>query len=745
MKICLHQGITFVSLNQVLGGFVQINGRSYYESIEKMNFKDALKSCLLRKLELLALETPLERSSKIWRSSTQKFNTIKKLDDAPLIWTSASFGCMNSSVKCKEIRWCTSGTSQNLSYTIVAKPPCVALNRKIGRLVAVKCNVKLPFYCETNCQAAICPSNKLCDDLFPSSTSPVLVVKDANMLGEWRLLGNRTVLFGNELVDWKGNWQKCCSLGMKPLAMRNYLNMFYKYSHLKSPNNYLDDDFPDFSKKDQTKYRLYWSAATRLQCVGQFDNCFHSNSVQLEVKDEGSGSCIAFVALQKYLLIATTMCTSKLFYSCETTKTVQLQNNSAVEQENCSLPDTAKDFECIPKESLFLRNTYGSPLFKPYVYGNWHASCGAFYLDPYQPPKTWMDAHNFCCSLGMSLITPYSEEKNYCLQQELLSGLGNGEYWTSGRDSKYCPGRFKWCSHKLHDFVTWNLPSNNSCVFINYNEDSINIVSFGTADCFEEKKFICEGRYTFYNLADSLARECSRFYEYRSYSLEFVFNMSMPTLSYKSKLYAGNKFRDIEVLDLIKYIYKIIGGAGGDTLSSEIDTSFLDEKIEATINMREMVVDEAYSFVLQGTADDFDLLVRLYNKYLECKNLKGTNFPIVWQEAFLDENGSLHWCCLRGCLPDSDGPFQQLASPASSLSLGPFVVVTFPGTDTAVKLVPISEKIGLKRLACFYDPTKFLADHQRMAEDLEQQRIAQDLMREANYTDSFIKKYLGLD
>jgi len=73
------------------------------------------------------------------------------------------------------------------------------------------------------------------------------------------------------------------------------------------------------------------------------------------------------------------------------------------------------------------------------------------------------------------------------------------QLWTAGRDISGCPGKFRWCSSKLQDFLKdvlqWKKPSTlNSCAYLDLNDapDSVENPKLATDDCQTKKYFLCE-------------------------------------------------------------------------------------------------------------------------------------------------------------------------------------------------------------------------------------------------------------
>lgn len=131
----------------------------------------------------------------------------------------------------------------------------------------------------------------------------------------------------------------------------------------------------------------------------------------------------------------------------------------------------------------------------------------------------WTEAVEYCCSIGMNLLTVSLVGKQSCLYDVLTKCFWtsdnsykimtvnwklapyeqNVEYWTSGNDLD-CPGRFRWCASSFKDFakdsLNWLEPkSNGSCVYVQLKNDSAGDPHLGTGDCAQKRRFICEARF----------------------------------------------------------------------------------------------------------------------------------------------------------------------------------------------------------------------------------------------------------
>jgi len=131
---------------------------------------------------------------------------------------------------------------------------------------------------------------------------------------------------------------------------------------------------------------------------------------------------------------------------------------------------------------------------------------------------TWSEAEQFCCSIGMNLLTVFSVQKQRCLYDVLSTRLFNNlqntqnvkrifsapfeqnvEYWTSANDLD-CPGRFRWCATNFKDFakddLNWLQPkSTGSCVYVRLKKGSTGDPQLGTGSCAKRRRFVCEANY----------------------------------------------------------------------------------------------------------------------------------------------------------------------------------------------------------------------------------------------------------
>jgi len=82
----------------------------------------------------------------------------------------------------------------------------------------------------------------------------------------------------------------------------------------------------------------------------------------------------------------------------------------------------------------------------------------------------------------------------YLFKQGGRTIVAGKQLWTAGRDVSGCPGKFRWCSLKLQDFLKdvlqWKTPiTMNSCVYLDLSDDpgSLENPKLATDDCQAKK------------------------------------------------------------------------------------------------------------------------------------------------------------------------------------------------------------------------------------------------------------------
>jgi hypothetical protein len=114
---------------------------------------------------------------------------------------------------------------------------------------------------------------------------------------------------------------------------------------------------------------------------------------------------------------------------------------------------------------------------------------------------------------GVSKLKLKINKVKYQNIAEFATKLAKNEYWVSGTD-KNSTGKFQWCSaNKLFNpselFWAPGEPSGaGECVFIKKTNSSLKENTLSTANCSEEKSFLCEVRVSG-TAGIALQKECS--------------------------------------------------------------------------------------------------------------------------------------------------------------------------------------------------------------------------------------------
>ncbi|XP_065336514.1 uncharacterized protein LOC135937298 isoform X2 [Cloeon dipterum] len=490
--------------DRAVGTFVKKGYKILFSSLEKAKYDKAVKTCVYRNMQLLALERP-EEINEIYLSSIYKSNADESHEDLEFLWTSAA-PCSKSdpldakTKSCSSVTWCSNDVATRLDYTLYlgrfSPPYCMIYRRSSRQLEPTNCTLEASFFCETPCSKPKCPLPDECikDDSLFTVTKGKSYLKSGNKFGgKWiRSNNNISYFLGEKQVDWSENWKTCCSLGLKPIALTD--NLTNQFDREDSPMQGL----------------VYWTAMTRADCPYEFENCFHSNATEPfsiptihGVFQEGS--CVAVTVrdpsaklyLGYRIAVKTTPCISKLLLACE--GPVQTFRMKKKKKTNCKVPDCTGIAECVMDDSNFLTQPF-RVLLVPQRFGNWTISCSHSFLELPNEYGTWDEAYTRCCSLGMDLLSFQNPIKQHCLANPPKAlKPPEGQFWTSGRDLNACRGKLRWCTGYLNDFLKKDLiwkagedpdSANNSCVFIDLSKPKMS--SLALAECSEKKQILCE-------------------------------------------------------------------------------------------------------------------------------------------------------------------------------------------------------------------------------------------------------------
>ncbi|CAB3380487.1 Hypothetical predicted protein [Cloeon dipterum] len=188
---------------------------------------------------------------------------------------------------------------------------------------------------------------------------------------------------------------------------------------------------------------------------------------------------------------------------------------------------------------------------EPYQLGEWKTACGVRYLIATRE-MNWDMALDYCCSLGMRLLTVQSVEKLSCLDG-VLSDNGTG-YWTSGTKGGCSNHRFRWCSPEIKDFIKPSLNVDQTTLNFNPNMQLSVLPAFMTSRlcivakksptlgsilgvdmCLMLKNVICEGRVQAESHLQEVFNECKATHRVSQRDLEKFNTIPLDSFSHRMK------------------------------------------------------------------------------------------------------------------------------------------------------------------------------------------------------------------
>ncbi|XP_059473445.1 uncharacterized protein LOC132195453 isoform X2 [Neocloeon triangulifer] len=325
-----------------------------------------------------------------------------------------------------------------------------------------------------------CPKN--CDPQKNLTDADNQII-DPEVYGAWENVGNTTFIFGGEPMVWLSAWQKCCSLGMKPISFESIQKLGSVGEKFKN--------WPHNSR--------FWTSGTSMGCTnGTFVWCANDNrnfengmwhSKKQPAEQQVSGDvCVSASFENGAFLLRDQLCSKRFAFACESL----MQNPGEFLQNGCPASGLCNSQDVKILTSNGLTQETGP------MKGTFQARCGKFYYFS-RVKKTWENARNYCCSMGMDLESLYLSEKRECIAQifrKLPARLNDTDsYWSSGRSTKY-PGKHFWCSADMYFYrqeILWGYgfpKKEHDCVFLSFNKTT-NVTELGTAPCEEEKLFLC--------------------------------------------------------------------------------------------------------------------------------------------------------------------------------------------------------------------------------------------------------------
>ncbi|XP_059471895.1 uncharacterized protein LOC132194560 isoform X2 [Neocloeon triangulifer] len=403
-----------------------------------------------------------------------------------------------------------------------------------------------------------CPKN--CD-LQKNLTDPDNQIIDPEVYGEWKKIGNITFLFGDQPMVWLSAWQQCCSLGMKPISFESFQKLSSVGEIFKNWSNNLK----------------FWTSGTSMGCIsGTFVWCASDNrnfengmwhSKQPAEKQVSGDVCISASFENGAFLLRDQLCSKRFAFACE-----GLMENPGEFLQNGCPASVHCDSSAKELTSNGLTQEPGP------IRGTFQTKCGKLYYFS-RVKKTWANARNYCCSIGMDLDSLYLIEKAQCIAEifrNLPTRLNETtSYWSSGRATKY-PGKHFWCSADLyfyHHEIVWGYgfpKKEHDCVFVSFNKTT-NSTELGTAPCEEEKFFLCSA--VSYNNTDKFKiwYECKETYglykDEEDLLLMFTTNMPANHLLCYARCLAQNFGKFLDKMTKGKTILRLLE----DALKNETD------------------------------------------------------------------------------------------------------------------------------------------------------------------------------
>ncbi|XP_065350421.1 uncharacterized protein LOC135946222 [Cloeon dipterum] len=342
---------------------------------------------------------------------------------------------------------------------------------------------------------------------------------DKTSYGIWIDIGNHTYLLGNKPMHWEENYHQCCALGMEALNLEDAfeqegltnLTVGIKSADWKANFNYWTSglrqgasvgrwvwckpDGPTVFPSD-----LKWERGQPDNAAG-YEDCAH----------------FRFVLNSTGTIITDRNCMQRYIFACK------MQISTTPKPCIVSCP---KD-PCKRNATLFDKANY---LKNGFSYGNWHDGCGRQFLFFLNNPSNWAAAYQQCCGIGLTLASMETEGKRRCLFNVITTEYNSenfDDFWISGTDLG-CPSDYHWCSLN-RDFINPEIrwkdghpKAGPNCVYLEVRNESMLLA---TADCKEEKMFLCDVRKNA-TIRRGMQGECAEIWNITSDQIDLLLNAS---------------------------------------------------------------------------------------------------------------------------------------------------------------------------------------------------------------------------
>ncbi|XP_059475021.1 uncharacterized protein LOC132196416 [Neocloeon triangulifer] len=352
---------------------------------------------------------------------------------------------------------------------------------------------------------------------------------NAEIYGYWVVSCGTLYLWGNVVLNWQENVDRCCSIGMTPIIIENDAKRQCLINLAKPP---------------LWKYNAhYWTSGRRIMANATFQWCL-SNSTFSNVSNiwqsgqpdntNNSENCVHLNIDKTKGSVATTdkNCSNLYVFGCQ---------GPTTPAPPCFKPQCT-NFVCAKEPSYFttLPDGVTQHLTSPSNYGFWYTTNGRTYLFS-REKKSWLDAQKACCSIGMKLLSiEYQYEYANLIAAAKNLTQAQGIFWTSGTDEG-CEGNFGWCAvNQLvrNQEAKWqagepnNANNNENCIYITLSKTGAPLWDAG---CAWSENYICEARDTTKTSSNSEAMvdECGAAFNVSRDEAMLIFNSTQFSLKIK--------------------------------------------------------------------------------------------------------------------------------------------------------------------------------------------------------------------